>query len=404
MEPRGQDRRPLTRRVWMSVVVSLTLLLGIELGLRLLIGPPKPILGLIPVSQVTLVEQGDEVVLSHLIDTRQDARVPRERGDRPRVVFLGGSSVRHTYSVPDDHNFPSHVQALAPELEILNLASPGQTTPTLAALVEHLDALNPDLIVLHTGHNDYADVVFAGVPRWDNPLLNAVIGLGARSALFSSLAERLALERVRGHLPTRSTGAVMRVVQDDLSERTLHRRTEKLIADVRRLIAQSPAPVMLTTLWRSFEHPPSATNTEEDPGHCQQTLNTQLNPHSRSPEAEPLIVAACGVESTAALWIQARALAAQSQHAEAARRWGLALSRSPLPLAAPLDADDALRALAAADGLCLADLNAALGPFPKDGHFTDAVHLNPRGARAVAEAITPALRACLAQSPGAGSR
>ena len=156
----------------MSVVVSLTLLLGIELGLRLLIGPPRPILGLIPVSQVTLVEQGDEVVLSHLIDPRQDVRVPRARGDRPRVVFLGGSSVRHTYSVPDDHNFPSHVQALAPELEILNLASPGQTTPTLAALVEHLDALNPDLIVLHTGHNDYADVVFAGVPRWDNPLLN----------------------------------------------------------------------------------------------------------------------------------------------------------------------------------------------------------------------------------------
>jgi hypothetical protein len=403
MEPRGQDRRPFTRRVWMSVVVSLTLLLGIELGLRLLIGPPKPILGLIPVSQVTLVEQGDEVVLSHVIDTRQDVRVPRAPGDRPRVVFLGGSSVRHTYSISDDYNFPSHVQALAPELEILNLASPGQTTPTLAALVARLDALRPDLIVLHTGHNDYADVVFAGVPRWDNALLNAAIGLGARSALFSVLAERLALEHVRVDRHHGTRGAVVRVVRDDLSARTLPRRTERLIADVRRLVAQSPAPVMLTTLWRSFEHPPSATNTDEDPAQCQATLDEQLNPRGRSPEAESLIVAACGAESSAALWVQARALAAQGQRAEATRRWGLALSRSPLPLAAPLAADDALRTLAAEDGLCLADLNAALGPLPQDGHFTDAVHLNPRGARAVAEAITPALRACLAQRPGAGS-
>jgi hypothetical protein len=159
----------------------------------------------------------------------------------------------------------------------------------------------------------------------------------------------------------------------------------------------SPAPVMLTTLWLSFEHPPSATNTDLDPDQCQATLNAQFTPQTRSPEAESLVVAACGEASSAALWFQARGLAAQGQHAEAARRWNLALARTPLPIAAPLAADDALRTLAAEDGLCLADLNATLGPLPKDGHFTDAVHLNPRGARAVAEALTPALRACVAQ-------
>ena len=79
---------------------------------------------------------------------------------------------------------------------------------------------------------------------------------------------------------------------------------------------------------------------------------------------------------------------------EALRR---ALALDPLPLRAPAEADDIIRAVAAQTGASLVDLEADVGLLPPAAWFTDPLHLSPEGADAVAARLAPAVSAVLAR-------
>jgi lysophospholipase L1-like esterase len=76
---------------------------------------------------------------------------------RPRVVAMGGSTTGGAYQNDDLSDFyPAHLERLLEgRAQVLNQGVGGWTTWQIRRyLADHLDALDPDVLVLYIGHND----------------------------------------------------------------------------------------------------------------------------------------------------------------------------------------------------------------------------------------------------------
>lgn len=90
--------------------------------------------------------------------------------------------------------------------------------------------------------------------------------------------------------------------------------------------------------------------------------------------------------------MRAQRAAADGDTAEALRQWRASLAQDPLPIRAPLEADDVIRA---SSGAQVVDLAEQVGPLPRAELFTDVLHPSELGALRIAQALEPTLRAQL---------
>ena len=375
-------------RLLLGCVVGAAVLAGVEGAARVVWGAPAPLPQVIQVSVARLLPDGDTLRLTHAADRRQDVVVP-PKGDRPRVVTLGGSSVRHAWGADPRVNFPTWLAEELPEVDVVNLGSPGQTTLGLRANLPALAAAEPDLIVVYAGHNDFSQPVFQGqigaTRLWTLPLFR----LASQSWIYATLRRPTvgllppAPDQRRGLLVTNDSRG------RDWQDATLARFARNLEA----MVAEAPAPVLLTTQLRNFEFPPTGLLTPRSNEACRRLAPTlPLRRMQQPAQLAAQLDQACGPDTALAAWYRAHAARAAGDVDTALERFAESLAADPLPLRAPPQADEAVRAVAARTGAPLVDLARILGPLPDGRLFDDTLHPSPSGAAAIARALAPEVR------------
>ncbi len=310
---------------------------------------------------------------------------------RPRVLVFGGSSVRNPFDPDPEMWFATTVQALVPEAEVVNLGVPGLAAVGVAALVSQAPVLDPDVIVIYSGHNDFNQDVFAGriaaTRMWMLPVYAAL----SNSWLHSLLARR-PVGQARQSFELGATRTL--ATDDDFSLRVRPEILARYQEDLRSALSASRVPVVLSTLMRNASWPPQGTLTTGHPGCAAFLEHANLNqPQSLVEGAE----AACGDEALT-WWARMHHAITHHDDAAAAAAWGKSLDRDPLPMRAPLIADDTIRELAAAEDAILVDLSLGLGLMPSGRYFRDTLHLSADGGRAVGAQMAPAVREALTRS------
>ena len=82
-----------TRKLALGLLVAFGVLTVAEVGHHLALGPPPTPFHVARVSGTALVDEGETMRLAHAVDPAMDIRVDKAH-TRPRVITLGGSSVR----------------------------------------------------------------------------------------------------------------------------------------------------------------------------------------------------------------------------------------------------------------------------------------------------------------------
>ena len=336
---------------------------------------------LVLVGTAHIEQRGDQLLLAHQRDHRLDVQIPR-KGARPRLVVLGGSSVRRGPGPGTISDFPTRLAELLPDVEVLNLGSPGQSMGGVAKILGELGPVQADRVLLYEGHNDFAQVVFMGgvyaAPLWQLPFY----ALTGRSWIY------LTVKHLVLPVPPDTSGMTSASRLLITADRTaLDARVQVLDLYAQALkdaVDQSPAPVIFSTMLRNFDAPPTGVLVAGDTGPCSALL--------RQPELEQTAVeTACG-QGSLSEWLAAQQAVREGRKDEALSHWRRSLALDPLPIRAPLEADDLIREV---QGAMVVDPATALGPLPRGQLFSDVLHPSADGALALAQVLAPAVRQSL---------
>lgn len=344
--------------------MALLVLGALELGLRLMLGPPPPpvvVHGGPDLGAPWFTVEGDTVTPRFQLDPAgRFARVP----SGPRVAYLGGSSVHggvQSLAVLDE--FPAQVEKIT-GIQAVNLGQPGLDSHDLAEITAALGAWSFDAWVVMTGHNDLGNTVFQ--QRWAGRQGEAwTLRLLEHLQIFVRLRRALGtpLSAVRGDLRGH-TGITP--AQRDTAVRHLGTNLARIAWAAR----QADTPLVLVV--------PAS--------------NVMRRPIGRACETDP-----CAPR----LWDQARELGS-ADPAEAARLYLQAVELDPSPLRVTPSAQALIRRVAASEGATLVDAPTMLPQHPSlglpaGGQFADAVHLNRRGHASLAKGLAKAVGQVLGQ-------
>lgn len=374
-------RRPWYQRLVAGWAVALAILALVELGAHAVRGRPPDTESIARIGRCSVKPAG--------LMCEGQPNVPVEpKGARPRVIVYGGSTVRNPFSTPDG-DFPTVLAALMPSIEVINFGIPGTDTAAALKLVSESAVLQPDLLVIHTGHNDYNSAVFQGrikaVALWRLPLEQAL----SKSWIRAWLTPRREVRRANG--PSNLFAVTDGVV---LGERT--RVDTRFEAELTDLLEVAPTPVLLTTLFRNFDAPPQGVDARGWPG-CAAVIeripNQRISAREMQPKAQD-VERACG-ENAFTAWVTAHL-----GRASALDDWHRSLDMDAAPLRAPYSADVILRRVAKRTGTPLVDLAAVKGGMQPGEWFFDPLHTTAAGAREMARALQPEVARILAARAG----
>lgn len=136
--------------------------------------------------------------LTNLSDGRWPETEIPPKGRRLRVLLFGGSN---TQGFPEGHLEQSlNRRAPEPGYEVINLGRAGYGSERVRILVRQARVLEPDIVVIYSGHNEFVEMGFAMELRqqWRHPLLMQAGLLLSRLRTVNvmvSLAEKLAGDR-----------------------------------------------------------------------------------------------------------------------------------------------------------------------------------------------------------------
>lgn len=373
------DVSPL-RRLSGSLLFALCLLLLGEGLARLLTGPPLvPVVVRMPDGTEGLFE--GEPLRPRLPE--QAAWWPAGPPDpaRPRVVFLGGSSLA---GPPTDHGLAVHRFGELLDVEVVNLAVGGMDSGHLLANLPGVLALAPALVVIYEGHNDLGNASFSR--RFADP--RAVAMARARSLLGQSRVFELleAAWRGRDERPV--------VVQWDSQQTRLgpaeraqivdefERRTAALLDGLR----QAGIPVLLSTVVSNAFFPSAD-------GQCPERVRALgLEPTRMAvvslKELDPAALeAALADQECAELRLFEARLRWATEPRLAAAQLRALRDQDAMPLRAPSEINERIRGLVG-EGVHLVDAAAVFqelgGGVEPPGWFRDPVHFNGQGHAALA--------------------
>ncbi|MEC7946307.1 MAG: hypothetical protein VX265_01995 [Myxococcota bacterium] len=385
---------PRWKKLFFSGAVLLLLLaplVGGELWLRATRGPPPPHDNLARISQCWIARQGAQAGLRCHPATEANIDVAATP-ERPRVVVLGGSSVRETWDLGPGRkaNFTDVLQRRHPELEFVNLGVAGLGAGSMARVASELDALSPSAVVIYSGHNDYNGDVFngriSGVSLWAAPLYRLMAASWLHAELF----------RQRRDVPRKDPGAFINAVETGVALEIRPDVDQRFHDDLALAVSESPAPVVLSTLLRNPGWPPSGHDVRGRPG-CARRLEELRRAGGDAARALVGVEQDCG-EGAVTEWLRFRVALQARDDAAASLHWTRSLDLDALPMRAPATADAIIRAVAEEEGARLVDLAAEHGHRAPRTWFTDTLHLSETGAEVIADGIEPALMAALAGS------
>ncbi|MBN1334654.1 MAG: SGNH/GDSL hydrolase family protein [Deltaproteobacteria bacterium] len=164
---RARGPRGVLARAGLGLLVALVLLALVEGLLRLLLGPPPPPLLVRSLWDFSkpLFEFRGQVV--DPVYQRSDAIPPfglHKQPDRPRVLVVGGSTVRAGSRLPLAQEFPMVLERLllasGVRVEVINLGRPVFDSSGVREVVSQAMVLDPDVVVSVQGHNDIGNVSF----------------------------------------------------------------------------------------------------------------------------------------------------------------------------------------------------------------------------------------------------
>jgi len=383
-------RRPsIARRLILGLMVSSGLFFGAEKLAHRFLGPTPPsgVLARISACQIQVVKE--TAWLNCEPGTQSDVRFStRPKPGVPRVVFLGGSSVREPHISGGKVNFPAMLATALPGIEVLNFGVPGLQAANVALLASQLGAVSPDLVVIYSGHNDYNNDVFlgkvGGLKLWMIPVYRWLSKSWAYAWLSRGSRPTARANRGRGRLIATTDGRALDVRASV---------DERLASDLGLAVEQSPAPVLITTLLRnSGDRPAGVLVTGK--AQCEPAL-AYLGPDGSSAAGKAERAQRDCPDTAISEWWKAVALKESGRPSEAVAHWYRSLAIDPVPLRAPASADTAIRKVADRTGATLVDLEQILGPMPPSPLFVDTLHLSPAGARAVADVLAPAIETAL---------
>jgi lysophospholipase L1-like esterase len=364
-------------------------MVGGELWLRATHGPPPPHDNLARLSQCWI--EDSEVAVGLRCHPASEANVDVARlHERPRVVVLGGSSVRETWDLGPNRkpNFTDVLERRHPELEFVNLGVAGLGAGSVARVSSELSALSPDVVIIYSGHNDYNGDVFngriSGVSLWAAPLYRLV----ARSWLHAELF------RKRRVVPRKDPRAFINAVETGVALEIRPEVDQRFHDDLGLAVSEARAPVVLSTLLRNPGFPPSGHDVR---GHdrCADGLERLRRTLGDPTRSLADIEAVCG-EGAVTEWLRFRVASRERDEDAAKRHWLRSLDLDALPMRAPASADRIIREVAEEQGVRLVDLAETHGHRAPRRWFTDTLHLSAEGAEVIADGIEPALMDALA--------
>jgi lysophospholipase L1-like esterase len=389
-----------------GLITAAGIIFLVEAGLRIFWGQPGQLEAISRVAQCQIQQSGDRAWMEcgHPEDRVELASIKT----KPRVVVVGGSSVRDPFKPVPDDNFPEHLGRRMPEVEVVNLGKAGQSMGGVAWVVSQLAALKPDLVVLYEGHNDYAQTVFtgriAGTRLWMIPVLKILekswiyTGLTQQTKGVAAAPKKPGLIPMGGPNPPdicftipRSQRRGILAITDDTALEVREEVTARFRSDLKTAIRSSPAPVIVSTLLRNAEYPPAGVLLEES-NPCARALNCMQN--EQLTDHQPLLSFAqenCP-QSSIALWLESRVKAETGDLLGAVEPWKASLDMDPLPLRAPYIADSIVREVTLETGATLLDLEPVVGALPAWRYFTDTLHPSTEGAELIAASLEPLVR------------
>lgn len=379
------------RRRALFALVPVTLLLlalgATELVMRGLWGPPAPDDLWIRVHQCGLGPAPGGTALRCPGDPPSTVEIPAKSG--PRVVLLGGSSVRIPTGGIDLG--PHLARALGGAAEVVSLGVPGLSVAGLIGISEGLEPVAPDVVVVYSGHNDYAADVFQGGLQRSSPGALAVSALVRRSHLLGLLTRPPG-----GAPPPMRTARYVNPVESQQARTLRPALDARYQSDLRTLVdalQDIGAHVILATLLRAPHWPPSGEDTTGHPD-CAAAIPQLVGPGPVTAATVDRAARLCG-EGALHAWLVSRRAWAQGDRAGAQAAFDRSLDEDRLPLRAPPSADRILREVAAQTGATIVDMADQHGVAAPPGWFTDPIHLTPRGHQAMAEQLAPAVAAAL---------
>ena len=375
------------------MVTGLGLLLVAEGAARLMMGSPgESIYAEVPSASSALTRvDGDELHLLYqqaVTESEPISRTPT--ANQPRVVWMGGSSMRGgNPGMPREREAAEQVARLL-DVESINMASPGLDTGHHLALLPDVLSLSPDAVVIYAGHNDLGNQVLlarfssAGFLRvaWIQQVLT-------RSRLYTLLASTIRQRHVL-RVPQPDENAQARV-DEAMRMQLTETYVARLSAMVEALQRAGIAVVVAT--------PASNPTTPSMIWRCPDAMAT-LGLQGRPPEAFPVhgvsrseLDALQQQEACADLaWIAAR----QDNDMETLD-W--LRDTDPLPFRAHRALVEGTREVARRHGAGLADVNAVFraigGGIEHPSLFNDPMHLSERGHEVLAHEVAATLPSLL---------
>jgi len=372
------------KRLAFGVLTAGLALAAFEGGARVVLGEPPPSDMVARVSQCRVITVDGTGWLDCQPGSMEDvSATARPAPGVPRVVFLGGSSVRESH-VRGRPTFAGAVAERLPDIEVLNFGATGMTVANVARLASELEALAPDLVVIYSGHNDYNGDVFRGSIQGTRLWMVPVHRFLQHSWLHGLLARR-----ARGVERQDRPMARTMTVDDDLALELREAIDERFAHDLELAVREAPAPVVLSTLLRNPDYPPSGVYAP-DHADCASALAGLEGPTRELRQRAEQSERACG-EAAITWWNRARALHAEGDDEGAVAAWYASLDADALPVRAPHSADPIIRKVADRTGARLLDLEQTLGPLPKPAYFHDTLHFSAEGTEAIADVLAPVI-------------
>ncbi len=382
-----------------GLLIAAVFLMAVEGVLRLSLGSPTPELAAtLPDGSGELIRRTEAGIEPLYQDKRKQPAVAATRsGVERRVVWLGGSSIHGgSRGISREEEAPGRAGELL-GVESLNFGGIGMDTVAIGAILDDILSIEPDVLVLYTGHNELGNAVFTG--RYGDERTARIATLRARfgaSRLYQSL-EMLIRGRETLTLPSAANEQQYTVGESTRSE--IHWRYEERLRHIVSRASHSGVPVVLATL---MSNPVAPSMEFECPEAMGRAGFRGVRPEAL-PVADLLSADIAAAESMAPgcrdlEWIRARR-AGDAALLDALR------DSDPLPVRAGRTLNGIIRRVAQETGATLVDVEGfarvAGGGLEPSAWFLDPMHLTVEGHDALARMIAQGLAPLLALSPPA---
>ena len=376
-----------------GLVLSVAILGLLEVLARTALGPPVPELAAtLPGGDGELIRRtADGIQPAYQATRRQAAVGPDQALERRRVVWLGGSSIHGgTQGITRSQEAPGRMGDLL-GVESLNFGGIGMDTVSIGAIIEDVVSIEPDVLVVYTGHNELGNAVFTG--RYSGPSTARIARWRARlgqSRLYQALEMTLRGREILA-LPSATTEGQFVVTATTRNE--VYWRYEERLRHLVSVASENGIPVVLATLMSN----PAAPSIEFQ---CPEAMK-RAGFSAVRPEAVPVdglleadieVATAMAPQCPDLRWLKAR-------RAGDARALDALRDADPLPVRADRKLNAVVRRVAGETGVTLVDVDGfarvAGGGVEPCAWFIDPMHLTVAGhealARMVAQGVAPLL-------------